>query len=363
MNKRIKQLMLKMQEGKIIASVAAVTLAFAFGLGLYAFRGAIFVSQDRQDEGGTPSASATQDTRERHPLTGSPLDEPGDLPQVYAVMIDDHVEAHPQSGMDGAFLVIEAPVEGSIPRIEAFFYEGQEAVEQIGPVRSARPYFLDWASELDAMYVHVGGSPEALELIVVGDTFDFNQYWNGPYFWRATTRSAPHNVYTSTDLLKKGLEKEREAGNAPERVLYGVWKFKDGQPDLSSESVGVRVVFSGPTYVAEWVFDEEVNQYTRSFGGKEDLQLDKASVSADNVAIVITETEVVDNVGRLHVRTMGEGDAYVLQDGVKILATWKKSSESERLRFYDRDGNEIEMNAGRTWIEVVGREDAVTFLE
>jgi hypothetical protein len=211
------------------------------------------------------------------------------------------------------------------------------------------------------MYVHVGGSPEALELITVGDTFDFNQYWNGSYFWRATNRFAPHNVFTSSERLQNGLENEREEGRAPDRVLYGVWKFKDAEPDLSTETVGVKVSYARPTYVSEWMFDNETNRYERYFSGKADTQSDRTSVFADNVIIVIADVEVVDGVGRKHIDTIGEGEAYVLQDGIKREAVWKKTSESERLRFYSEDGEEISLNAGATWIQVVGSEDFLTF--
>ena len=100
----------------------------------------------------------------RHPLTGSLISQDIELPQVYGVMIDNHPEARPQSGLDQAFLVIEAPVEGGISRLLAFF-SAEQVLEEIGPVRSARPYFLDWNNELDALYVHVGGSDAALDYI------------------------------------------------------------------------------------------------------------------------------------------------------------------------------------------------------
>jgi len=116
-----------------------------------------------------PAGEVIQDIFEqeviRHPLTGQIIDAQLDnLPQVFGVMVENSADAWPLSGLDQAFLVIEAPVEGSIPRFIAFFSDDQE-VEKIGPVRSARPYYIDWNDGLQAMYTHVGGSPEALELI------------------------------------------------------------------------------------------------------------------------------------------------------------------------------------------------------
>lgn len=292
----------------------------------------------------------------RHPLNGLPVSEEIEPSQVFAVMVDNHEEAWPLSGVDQAFLIVEVPVEAGIPRMLAFFSE-EQAVEEIGPVRSARPYCLDWAAEFDALYVHVGGSNQALDLIASGGTFDLNQYWWGDYFWRATDRYAPHNVYTSTELLNAFYTMREEAGAAPTR-LYDLWVFKDPEPTGSESSLYID--FWAPVYVVDWTYDEETGRYAREQFGEPHLVESGAQIMADNVAVVITDIEVIDNVGRREIRTTGEGNGYVLQDGRVIEATWKKPSKSERLKFYGRaTGEEIVMNAGITWIEVVGSEEDV----
>ncbi len=320
-----------------------------------------------------PSTNATIDTTAVSPelafrdvLTGLQIAEPVDvLPRIYAVMIDNSVDAWPQSGIDKAFLVIEAPVEAAIPRLEAFF-SADAQVEKIGPVRSARPYFVDWANELDALYVHVGGSNDALAKILSTGTFDLNEFWNGDSFWRAKDRFAPYNTYTSSELLSAAVEKLVEKDKAPE-VLYGVWKFKDGTGE-DKEAVGakaegtnaVSVRFNSDLYVATWTYDLETNTYLRSQGGRKTVTQDGTRVSANNVVVIVTDVSVLDAVGRRKIRTTGEGKAWVLQDGATIEATWKKPSGSERLAFYDKDGNEIVMNAGNAWIEVAESEGDVT---
>jgi hypothetical protein len=291
----------------------------------------------------------------RHPLTGAALYESVDaLPQVFSVMVDNHEEAWPPSGIDQAFLVVEAPVEAAIPRILAFFSEAQ-VVDEIGPVRSARPYFLDWAAELDAVYAHVGGSNAALDAIASGGTFDLNQYWWGEYFWRASNRYSPHNVFTSTDRLSAFVELRSEAGVVRE-PLYDVWTFKDPEP--SQDRGGLHVDFDGTIYTVDWTYDGERGEYVRSQSDEPHVTSAGDQITADNVAVVITDIEILDHVGRRSVRTTGEGTAYVLQDGRVIEAVWKKPSASERLKFYRRDsGAQIIMNAGATWIEVVGSEE------
>ena len=335
------------------ASAALAALVLALGLATYAFRGAIFLPAPSVLP--TPVAAAPT---VRHPLTGLLTGEVSGLPHVFAVMIDHSADAWPQSGIDRAFLVIEAPVEAGIPRLEAFFTD-ESRIGQIGPVRSARPYFVDWANEFDALYVHVGGSDAALDLIGTSGTFDFNQFWHGDSFWRSASRQAPHNVYTSTDLLQEAVAKAQAADRAPDR-LYGAWTFKDAAIN-ATEGKDVSIQFLNGTYRSHWSYDETSGRYLRAQGNAAYAMADGVKVFADNVAVVITEMDILDSVGRRKVRTIGEGKAYVFQDGAAIPAVWKKPSVSERLAFFDTEGNPIAMNAGTTWIEIVESDAQIVF--
>jgi hypothetical protein len=335
---------------KNYASAMLLALAFCVGLGVYAFRGVIWPQPHAVV---TPPAVAASTFR--HPLTGALSDTEVAKPQVQAVMIDHSIDAWPQSGVDKAFLVIEAPVEASIPRLEAFFYEGQNVLK-IGPVRSARPYFVDFANEFGAEYAHVGGSDEALALIASSGTFDLNQFSHGDDYWRSTDRQAPHNAYTSTDLLDKALKAPAVHLPTPS---YGTWTFKDPATDVS-QGPGVTVDFSAPQYKAIWTHDAATNTYTRTQDGAKYVMQDGGKIAATNVAVMVSDVSIVDAVGRKHIRTTGEGEAWVFQDGKAIHGTWKKPSVTDRLRFYDQDGKEIAMNAGNTWIEVIGDAKSVT---
>ncbi len=303
------------------------------------------VSPSQGDQGG----SGVVDTSPRDPLTGLKLPAPlAQLPQVFAVMIENSYEAWPLSGLDQAFFVIEAPVEGNIPRFITFFEEGAIS-KKIGPVRSARPYYLDWADEFSSIYAHVGGSPEALGLIHTnGSTRDFDQFFQSEYFWRDNVgRFAPHNVYTSTDLLMSSLA---EIGRSTRTYLP--WLFADGKTSGSAISPTIDWE-SGSTYDVTWKYSESTNVYTR-FQGTTIMKTSSGStVTANNVVVFESDISVVDSTGRRHIRTIGEGKALVYQNGAKIEATWKKPVRTDRLRFYGADGKEIVMNAGKTWMEVV----------
>lgn len=290
------------------------------------------------------------DSTPRHPLTGEALEQKlNRLPQVFGIMVENSADAWPLAGLDEAFLVIEAPVEGSIPRFIVFFDEESE-VKKVGPVRSARPYYLDWNDELDAVYLHVGGSPEALDLIANEyETIDLNQFWQSEYFWRQTVgRYAPHNVYTSAELFVSALD-ELDLN----RPRYDAWKFKEDDPvEEGGRSLSVNFT-DGTTYDVEWRYQSETNTYNR-YQGMSVMHLDDGStVEANNVAVIATDIRVIDNEGRKSLVTVGEGDAMLVQDGRAILCRWKKESRTDRLRFYKPGGEEIEMNAGVTWIEVV----------
>ncbi|MFZ2681507.1 MAG: DUF3048 domain-containing protein [Patescibacteria group bacterium] len=301
------------------------------------------------DSPGGSDSPVVVDATLRHPLTGEFLDSAlEDLPQVYSVMVENSADAWPLSGVDQAFLVIEVPVEGNIPRFITFF-SADSIADKIGPVRSARPYYLDWAQEFSAIYTHVGGSPEALDILASRDLEDLNEFYQGEYFWRDVPRRlAPHNVYTSIEkLLKAALELK------PAEPDYLGWLFKNDAP-IGAEGLSLVINWGeGSLYDVSWEYDLASNSYTRLQGS--DIVRTEAGelVTANNIVVLASDITVVDSVGRRHIRTLGEGDALVVQDGNLILGTWKKETINDRLRFYTSEGEEIRFNAGKTWIEVV----------
>lgn len=293
--------------------------------------------------------------RYRHPVTGVWMDtQISVLPQLFGVMVDEHEDAHPLSGIEQAFLVIEAPTEAGIPRLLAFFTDEQE-MEKIGPVRSARPYFVEMVQAWDAVYAHVGGSPEALAQIENEPVKDLNQYWNGSFFWRSWDRFAPHNVYTSSELLRLFVE-------GKEDPAYETWTFKDSVEEVPSEVSDVFLDFSfydwGNT---TWKFDREHHQYQR-FLGEDPYPLEnEAEIFADNIVILFTDIEIMDDIGRRNIRTIGEGEGYLLQDGQIVSIIWKRPEYKNIPRFYTEGGEEIALNAGTTWIEVLPDQSSVSF--
>ncbi len=354
--KRVK----RTKGGSIWQSRHALLLLYAIGGAFLA--GAIILSLHIWKSGVyAPAVSSTASPMAvfRHPLTGAKIDAPITAPWVYALMIDNSADAWPQRGVDQALLVIETLAEGRIPRLLAF-YSSDQTVDMIGPVRSARPYFIDWASGLEALYGHVGGSPDALEQLPArqswsggksSNVFDLNQFFNGEFYWRSTHRYAPHNVYTSTDLLAKALKQFVKQNETPS---YTFWIFKDDGTVMTQENTDdVHADFGSPDYLVTWKYDATTNTYVRYQGGVQMIMEDGAQITANNVIVMKTDMEVIDWVGRREIRTVGTGLAELYQDGTAVAVTWKKERSDAPLKFFVEDGSEASMNIGKTWIEVV----------
>jgi len=295
----------------------------------------------------------------RRAIDGRPLAAGVPDTDHFAVMIENMVDSRPLAGLAEAALVIEAPVEGGITRFLAFYPPGS-AVSRIGPVRSARPYYLDWAQEFDALYIHVGGSPEALDDIKSVKLRDLNQFSWGKYFWRDSGRSAPHNVYTSADLLAKGLA---DVSADHKTRAPAAWRFKDdiAPEDRPQETADIVVDYSTSDYRVTWKYDRAANEYQRWQGDSEQRDESGAPVRAKNVVIQYSQIRILDEIGRRRIETLGEGQALLALDGKTFAAVWKKPAAAERTRYYDESGAEIALNAGATWVEIVPAGAAVKY--
>ncbi len=218
------------------------------------------------------------------------------IERLYAVMVENSAEAWPLIGLADARLVFEAPVEGAIPRFMLVFDDKQE-VDQIGPVRSARPYYVEWANGLDAMYAHVGGSPEGLQLIKTLGVKDLNEFFWGQFFWRSTNRYAPHNVYTSIERLTEAYE-TREFDDQELEILFAY--EQDADNDQRGEAQFISIPFSSISsiYTAGWEYQKEQNQYQRYQRNDKQVEMDDAEVFAKNIIVVFSDISVIDDEGR-----------------------------------------------------------------
>lgn len=300
------------------------------------------------EQASLPGATSTSAVLVRRKIDGMPVPAGTDNSQLLAAMIDNHPDARPAAGLARASLVYEAEAEGSITRYLAIF-PGDTELDKLGPIRSARPYFVDWAREVGALYVHSGGSPEALEKLKNNEYFDFNEFYNGRYFWRDNNRPRPHNLFTSSDELSQYLKaRKRKIAN------FEPWKFKDELPfDGRPENGGVKINFLLPDFVVHWKYDKANNDYSRYL--KNTLHQDEVgeTVKAKNILIEYAQARVADEKLRLDVDNIGTGKALICTDGICSKGSWRKDATGKRNRFFMEDGREAELNAGTTWVEVV----------
>lgn len=270
-----------------------------------------------------------------------------------AVMIDNHPDARPQSGVTKADAVWEALVEGGLTR-DMLIFRGAEA-EEIGPVRSSRPYFQVWASESDAVYAHVGGSDEALKDLKIGKfgLDDVDEFKDGKAFWRDRTRSAPHNAYTSTgrlrDLIKaNGWSAETEAADVSSRAALSA---------IGTPAGSIRLTYMRGGAEASFRWNASTRSYDLLRDGRPARDRDGTVISPRTLVVLEENVIPIDDPhakGLIGVATVGSGNATVFRDGTAVVGGWKKKSPSDRTRVFDQDGRQIPFADGQVWYSVIG---------
>lgn len=268
-----------------------------------------------------------------------------------AVVIENHLDARPQSGLSKADLVYEALAEGGITRLLAI-YLAEDG--RLGPVRSNRPYFLDWVKEYDAGYAHIGGSPTAQSLIGPYKIRDLDQFGLGfPTYERSAARAAPHNVYTTTKKLRSAAKGKGYKGP----VEIDSWEFTDEEatPSARPKKFELRVPYPAFGMDVLWRYDKKSNTYLRFNGGvaQKDVEAGKQLFAKTIIVQYVSTSLEGTGSGRLKMKTIGSGKAQVFKDGKVVTGTWKKSKRAARTKFFDKKGKEIALNRGKIWVEVI----------
>jgi hypothetical protein len=269
----------------------------------------------------------------------------------YAVMVENSMDAWPLLGPAKANVVIEAPVEGAITRFMLLF-DPSSTTTQIGPVRSARPYFVELANGIGSLYAHVGGSPEALDLLrsSADRVEDLNEFFHGKDFWRSSSRAAPHNTYTSMELLNRAA-----STTGAKTYAFTPWSYSDATSSSSTAS-SISIPYQG-AYRASWTYHSETHTYRRFQGATTQHDADGTTVDVSNVVVLLSEERVLDEVGRLKIRTTGTGKALLFRDGTVQYGVWRRNA-GEHLRFESNDGRDLFFARGKTWISILTSEQA-----
>jgi hypothetical protein len=291
------------------------------------------------------------------PLTGVPVaDDAATKKAVTAIMLENSPDARPQSGLKDAGVVYEAVAEGGITRFIALYQESRPGL--VGPVRSVRPYYVEWASAYDPATVHIGGSKRALDMIRSGGYgVDLDQFFNAGAFWRATDRSAPHNVYTNFDKLDA--LRESKGKTTSTFTSFPREDLKKLPPKtVSSVNIGV----SSGNFSVQYAYDEATNSYLRSHNNVAHDDREGGRIAPKVVvAIKVGMSLGFEDGYREQITTTGQGQAYVFQNGGVVEGTWTRADAKAPLKLLAADGTEIKLARGQTWITALANDRAVTW--
>ncbi len=290
-----------------------------------------------------------------------------------AFMIDNNKNAQPQASINSTYIVYEIIVEGGETRLMALF-KGVEA-DSVGPIRSSRHYFLDYAMENDAIYTHLGMSPQAEADMkafninsINGQIYDTGKpRTDMSLYWRVKHKKAPHNAYTNTNsILKIAKDKGYKTTSDKKSVL----NYVTYEVNLESEDSIIANVVTIPytdSHKVKYEYNVETKRYTRySKNKKMTEEQTKEDITTKNIIITLAKNYTLkdkEQKGRQDVVTVGELDGYYITNGKAIKIKCIKKDRNQQTKYIDLSGNEINVNDGNTWINVCPIDSNISFSE
>jgi len=314
-------------------------------------------------ETAVPTASASESPTDTAPpipdflapLTGLPAEKEV-TNRPFSVMINNLAPARPQSGLTQADTIWELLAEGGITRLVAVF-QSKEFTDPIGPIRSIRPYFIQVGEFYQGVLVHVGASNDAFAILQRQHKEDLDEITNaGAYFYRDKTRKAPHNVYSTLEMLRAGAEKRKYKDTAVVPVL----KFDSAPPALAMAETAnqIDIKFMLSDYKVSYAYDSSKALYFRSINDKPHIDKNNdEQLTATNLVVLSAKHDIKDDVGRLVVDLDSGGEAVLFQQGKAIPCRWERR-EGDVIRLV-KDGEELPFLPGVTYYHVVPNSSAM----
>ena len=277
---------------------------------------------------------------------------------ITGVVIENHPDARPQSGLGQAGVVYEALAEGGITRFLAFY--GDQTAGTLGPVRSVRTYFVDWTLEFDAPLAHAGGNADALDLIAPLRMKNMDGLGVGaPTFYRVNDRYAPHNLYTSGALLDA-----LESRFGFTTSSFTASPRKKDEPGTAAHPT-IHVDYSYDGYQVDYKYDAAANDYARFMANTPHIDRNTGTqIHVKNVVVQYMPTSygfTRINEQTVIMQTVGTGKAIVFRDGNAVEGTWRKTSHNARTELLDAAGQPIPLDAGNTWYSIVPTDKVVSY--
>ena len=291
-------------------------------------------------------------------LTGLYVSEKKAAKRPVAVMINNISDALPQSGVSGADVIYECPVEGGITRMMALF-EDYKGLDKIGSIRSSRIYYCYFALEWDAIYCHFGQSKYALDLLK-SDQIDNICAFNTPNdFYQTSDRVAPHNTYIGADGIDNAIKSMNYRRNYKDDYKAHFKFAEEGKENnLKNGEKAAKVEIGYAHNHPYYTYDKKQKVYKRF--QREDKQIDAENnkqLECKNIIIQFVDNTMYDDGKSLNITLTGSGNGYYITNGKAVEITWKKDSLKDKTKYVD------ELNPGKTWINVVQNSTSVTISE
>lgn len=306
-------------------------------------------SKNNKEENEVVNNIELHEGKVKSPLTGLYIDEEKINNRPIAVMLDNYYKARPQAGLSEADIVYEILAEGNITRYLAIFHTGEPKI--IGPVRSARPYFISKALEYNPLYVHVGGSQQALIDVRDLKMADIDALSSGKnVFWRQKHKPIPNNMYTDMEAIL------REAKRKGYTLTSNLTSFNFNTNDTlinGDDLISIKFPYKD-NYASQFKYDNETKQYLRFINNVPHKdETTNIHLSAKNIIVQFADNKILDSEGRLEIDIIGEGKGYYITNGKLMDIIWKKENRRSQTRIFDVNGSEISLNPGITWFQIV----------
>lgn len=298
---------------------------------------------------------------------------PGDTLAAYpplGVMIENELLARPfQTGLSEAAVVYEAPTEGNITRFLAIFpfknsADGGNYGGKLGPIRSARSYFIDWLHEYAGVYVHVGGHSDALARLAKEKVFNADQFFFEKYFRRENVGKTllEHTMFSDGTQLKKLIEDNFWTW---QEVDHPFLQKSPAQNNFNAypKATNLTINFGLSTYNVSYDYDSSTGRYLRSQAGAPHIDQGNLEHLAP-AAVVVQKVQVQSNgdaAGTISMKTLGSGEAFIFIGGRVIAGTWKKETPESPTRFFDENNSEIVLGVRPVWVEIVPTENIFSY--
>lgn len=341
---------MKSTKGGVKILVAILILFIIIAAALLAIK---ILNDSKQTEGNnTPIDLGSETGKEPEPEV-KPIEIYSGNERPVAVMIDNHTGAWPQAGLNDAYIVYEIIVEGGESRLMPIF-KGKE-LSKIGPIRSARHYFLDYALENDSLFVHYGQSPQAEKDISkwkVDNIHGLVESTN--YFWRVKDKASPHDVVTTSSKIQELVDRKgyRKVSNKD-----SVLNYVPEEVYLEEGSPASKITIPYCSWnVVEYEYNIETQRYTRYSKGEKQVDWDTGmDITTKNIIITYAKNTVLndgENKDRQNLSNIGTLDGWYITNGKAIKITCEKTARDAQTVYKDMQGNEINVNDGNTFVQI-----------